>query len=362
MSARIRVALFAAAVLIAPPLSAQGVIVQSVSDVKMYGALGAIANAAARFGGQSLNDIRSTTSIAGHKLRTETSDGASIVDVDAGRLIHIDHKQKTYESMTFEQLAAAVQQAAQSGQQSAQRAKDEPVRDPNAPKGDVKFKTSVAVDRTGQREKIAGYDAERVFITVTIEAEAKPEGEKAEQVGSMVFLVDHWRSRDVPQIAALEEFQRAYAQRVGQTFRPPMKAIEAAASSDPRIKVGFEASANELAKLTGVPTRSITYAAIVPAGLTFDRALVLGDASAAANAKQDEQPRRGGFRGLMGAIKSAAEQANKQTPAEQNASQQPKQVTLLAVSEEVKSIERGAVPAETVAPPSGYREVTRRAP
>src|SRR5213079_2181340 len=117
----------------------------------------------------------------------------------------------------------AMQQAAQSAQQNAQRGHAEQAKaqakDPNAPKGEVNVKYKVAVDRPGQHENISGYDAERVFLTVTLEGEATPEGEKTQQVGSMVFLLDQWIAKDAPQIAAMKEFQRAYAAKAGDAFR-----------------------------------------------------------------------------------------------------------------------------------------------
>ncbi|HTE46537.1 MAG TPA: hypothetical protein VK636_14895 [Gemmatimonadaceae bacterium] len=348
-------------------LVAQGVTVQSNADVRLYGALGTIAGFAARMGGGNMHDIQSTTVVAGHKLRTESVNSATIIDADAGRLTHIDQKQKTYTTMTFAEMAAAMEQAKQSAQQNAQKAKAEQAKDPKAPKGDMDVKYKVAVDRPGQHEKVAGYDAERVFITVTLEGEAKPEGEKAEQVGSMVFLLDQWMSKDAPQIAALQEFQRAYATKVGQTFRPQLDGMQAAMSSDPRIKEGFGAAAKELAKVPGVSLRSMTYVALVPAGQAFDRQMVLNDVGAAAKAdsaaKKDDKPKAGGFRGLMGAIKSAAEDANKQQPADKNAQgAPPKQATLMSVKDEITSITPGAVAADAFDVPAGYREIKPRAP
>jgi hypothetical protein len=279
-------------------------------------------------------------------------------------LTQIDLKQKTYTSMTFAEMAAAMEQAAQSARQGAQKQKAEEAKDPKAPKGDVNFKYKVATERPGQREKIAGYDAERLFLTITIEAEATPEGQKTEQVGSLVFLLDQWMSKDAPQTAAMEDFQRAYAQKVGQTFRPPVEALQAAFSSDPRIKEGFEASAKELGKVSGVSLRSTTYVVGVPAGMTFDRQLVLTGSAAATTAdnaaKKDDQPKSGRFSGLMGAIKSAADQANKSSASDKNAPPpQAKQGTLLSVNDEVKSITLGAVPPATFEVPAGYREIKR---
>lgn len=361
--------LLLAATLLPSLLAAQGVVVQSASDVRFFGSLGTIMGVAAKMGGAQMHDVQGTTSIAGHKMRVESENAATIIDADAGRFTHIDHKQKTYTSMTFADMAAVMQQATQSARQSAQQAKAEQAKaeqakDPKAPKGDVTVNYKVAVDRPGEHAKIAGYDAERVFLTITMEAEATPEGQKTEQVGSMVFLLDQWRSTDAPQIAAIEEFQRAYAQKVGQAFRPTVEGLQAAFSSDPRIKTGFEAAGKELAKVPGVALRSVTYVAGVPAGLTFDRQLVLNDAGAAAtadNAKKDDAPKSGGFRGLMGALKSAAQDANKK-PADSKTTETPKQGTMMSVTDEVKTITRGAVPPTTFDVPAGYRDVTPKIP
>lgn len=143
--------------------------------------------------------------------------------------------------------------------------------------------------------------------------------------------------------------------------------MQAAFNSDPRIKEGFSAAAKELAKVPGISLRSVTYVALVPAGMTFDRKLVLSDAGAAATAdsaaKKDDKPKSGGFRGLMGAIKSAADEANKQPAADKNAPPPPpKQATLLSLKDEVTSITPGAVPADAFAVPAGYREIKPRAP
>jgi hypothetical protein len=342
-------------------LGAQGVIVQSTSDTKFFGALGTMAGIAARMGGGNMHDMKSTTSIAGHKMKVESENTATIIDADEGRFTSIDHKQKTYTSITFAEMAAAIQQAGQSSKQQIQQAKAEAAKDPSKPKGDVNIKYNASVERPGQREKVAGYNAERVFITVTIEAEATPEGEKTQQVGTMVFLMDEWMSKDAPQIAATQDFQRAYAQKVGQTFRPAMEGLQTAFAADPRMKGGFEAAAKELAKVPGISLKSVTYVALVPPDKQFDRGLVLGDAAAADAAKKDEKPKSGGFRGLMGAIKDAA---NKQQQSSSNdkGAQEVKQATMLSINHEVSSITVGAVPSGTFDVPAGYREVKRTMP
>ena len=67
----------------------------------------------------------------------------------------------------------------------------------------------------------------------------------------MVFLVDQSLSKDAPQIAAMREFQRAYAQKAGQEFRETLQGLQAAMSSDPRLKGGFEAAGAARAECGG---------------------------------------------------------------------------------------------------------------
>lgn len=354
-----RSALLLVALTLPSVMRGQGVTVQSVADVRLAGALGVAANLAAKLGGGSMHDIATTTYVSGHRLRTESSVIGSIIDADAGRITTIDHKQKSYTSMTFAEMSAAMEQAAQSAKQSSAKekakAKDKDARDTD---DSVTFKYKVAVDRPGQREKVSGYDAERVFITVTIEAQVASEGQQDQSVGNLVFLLDQWISKDAPQIAALREFQRAYAQKMGQDFRSQVQGLQSVFATDPRMKNGFEAAAKELAKVPGIALKSATYVSLVPVDMEYDRALTLGDGATAAKesaAKKDEKPSGGGLRGMMGAMKAAAENASKPS----GKSSAPKQSLLMTVVDEVKSISRGSVPAEMFAPPADYKEVKR---
>ena len=363
----------AAAIVLSPSLlSAQGLTVQSVVDMRFEGGLGTIMNMAARMSGTSMHDIATTTSLQGHRLRTETATSATVIDLDAERVTEIDHKKKSYSSFTFAEMMAAMEQARASAEES--RAKEQAkaqkkgASTPPENKDSVKVKYHVAVDRTGQRQKVAGYDAERVFVTITLEAEATPEGKKTEQVGSMVFLLDQWLAVNAPQKAAYAEFYKLYSQKLGREFRGQVQGMQAAFASDARLKDGFEAAGKELQKLQGVALRSTTHVALVPVNTAFDRKLALdGAATSAAAAKADEankddKPKKG-FGGLMGALKKTAEDMSKQQDSrDANKDAPPKQMTLMVLVDEVKSISTGSVPAEMFAAPADYKEVKRKAP
>ncbi|WP_373061072.1 hypothetical protein [Gemmatimonas sp.] len=357
MRTTIRRAVIAAAMAWPSALLAQDVTVESVVDTRFYGAIGKMVDIAARFGGAKVHDVPTTTMVSRHKMRTENANSATVIDVDDGQWMEVDHKRKSYTTMTFAEMAAAMDEATRSAKSSRDKSAADNAKNPDAAKGDVNVKYSVAVDRTGERQRIAGYDAERLFITITVEAEATPEGEKTQQAGSLVMLLDQWMAKSAPQIAASEEFYKAFSAKSGQAFRTNAQSMQAAFQADPRLKTGMEAAAKELKKVSGVSLRSATYAVLLPIGMKFDRKLVLNDVAVATPAATDEKPKKG-LRGMMGAMKAAAEDAAKGSD---NKEPEPmKQTTLLAVTDEVKSISTGAVAASMFAPPAGYKLEARR--
>lgn len=364
--------LIAIVLLLPPQLIGQGYTIQSVVDTRFEGGLGSIVGIAARMSGTSLRDLATTNYLQGHQLRSETTTSGTVVDLEAERVINIDHKQKTYSSMTFAEMSAAVERARASAEQSraekaAKASKSDPATAEKKDQVDVKY--HVTVDRPGgsQSEMVAGSKAERVFITITLEAEATPEGEKSEKVGSMVFLLDQWISKDAPHRQAYEEFHRLYAQKLGREFRSQVQGLQALFAADARIKDGFEAAGKEMQKVPGVSLRSTTYVVLVPAIMTFDRQMALQAASvsAAASAKSAETAKsekpKGGFGGFLKTIKTVAVDAGKKMETgNQKNNAPPKQSTLAVMVDEVKSISTGAVPASMFAPPADYREVKPR--
>lgn len=342
---------FLAATLVASPhLLAQDLTVHSTSDVHFYGALGKVISFASRFGGGDKEDNKNTTTyIAGHRLRTDNGSSATIIDLDAGRITSIDNKAKSYYSLTFAEMAQMAKQMEDSMRVAMQRAKAQP-KQPDQ-KGDVKIDYQVAVDRPGEKADIAGSPAERLFMTITMKADVTPEGEPTQEAGKMVFFVDEWIAKDAPQVAAMKEFTKAYADKVGSAFRQEARGTQQAFAFNPQLKQGFEAAAKERAKVPGVPMRSTTYVVFVPANMEFDRNLALNATPVAAPTTEEK---KGGLRGMMRSIKKAAEEADKNG---EGRTQQPKQGTMMSVTTEVQSVDKGRIDPAMFAPPAGYKEM-----
>ncbi len=360
--------LIAIVLLLPAPLFGQGFTTQSVVDTRIQGGIGSLVDIAARVSGRSLHDVATTTYLQGQQLRTDDATSGMIIDLKAERMIEIDHKQKTYSSVTFAEMSAAMERARASAAQS--RAKEEAKAAKADPatankKGEVNVKYRVTVDRPGSSGSgmIAGCKAERMFITIFLEAEAAAEGKKAEQVGTMVFLLDQWIAKDAPQGRALAEFYRLYAQKLGREFRSQVQGLQALFATDARLKDGFEAASKEMQKVSGIPLRSTTHVVLVPVNMTFDRALTLNAAAelAAAAAKSAEAEKnkkpKSGFGGFLSSVVSAAEDASKaMDKGNQSNNTPPKQTTLLVTVDETQSISPGAVAEAMFAAPAGYRE------
>ncbi len=70
---------------------------------------------------EMLQPISTTHYVKGDRLRTDNEDGTSqIIDVGGRLVIFVDNNNKTYAVATFDQIKAAMEQAAQQMQQNPQ--------------------------------------------------------------------------------------------------------------------------------------------------------------------------------------------------------------------------------------------------
>src|SRR5687768_5140205 len=99
-------------------LGGQGLTVESVADTRFEGALGAVMGLASRMSGTSLRNIATTTYLQGHRMRIDNALSGSVYDLDAERVIQIDHKQKTYTSATFAEMRETFEKARTSAEQA----------------------------------------------------------------------------------------------------------------------------------------------------------------------------------------------------------------------------------------------------
>jgi hypothetical protein len=323
---------------------AQDVEYTTVSKFEMGGVVGSVVRL---FTGNT--ETVQKTYIKGTLVRTDAgTESSSITDLENGRFMTIDHKAKTYTVVTLDQMLGAMQEMQgrmQQAQAEAQPARQAP------PDGQVDLKFDLKVDRTGEKQRVAGYEAERVLMTMTTTATVTPEGGQAEQAGRLVMLVDSWNAKDVPAARAMAAVAEV-APALMEQQAAGMQNIAAALMSDPQLQEALEQAAAEAAKIDGFTMKSTTHLVIVPQDREFDRALALAEGGG-----QQGSGGRGGIGGLLrGAAGLGRGQQQQQQPAEVT------QVTLAKVIEETREMKTGNLAASLFEPPAGYREVEFRMP
>jgi hypothetical protein len=326
------------AVLTAPtPAATQDVQYETVTKLELPGALGTMMRAAARLGGGSTESVE-TTYIKGTRMRTDSDESSVIVDLDDGRVIFLDHAARTYQVMD---LNAAVARA----EQAASEARDgQAANDQEDATGRISFR--FAVDRPNERQQVAGYAAERFFITMEAEGEFVPEdGEEMEEAGTLVVLTDLWASSDVPVAGALGEFEDVSARQFAEAGSSLAETFAAAFAEDPALRTAFEQSAAEASKIEGMAVRTVTTFVGVAPGHRFDRSLIT-------EPRQESGARRGLGRLAARAAAAAVGQA---APTAEAA--EPTQSVLMTVTSEVRNISTASLDAGLFQIPDGYTQV-----
>lgn len=336
--------LLAPAIMVAAPASAQDVQYETVTKLELPGAAGTMLRVAARLGGGSLETVE-TVSIKGRRMRSDIDKQSTITDLEGRRMIFIDHATKTYYTYTFEEAMARAREAVDQAR-TTQRTES---GDRSA---DTQLQFKFSVEDAKQREKIAGYNADRFFLTMQAEGEYVPEGgTEREKGGTLVVLTEMWSSRDVPVFQAQSNFDQTMASEYAAASGVLMEGIAAAFADDPQLRVAFEASAKEIAKMDGIPVRTITRFVAVAPDKEFDRALATEQRRGPGAASQAA---RAGLRGLAARAAGAAGQQQQQQ--EQAEAEEPPQVTMMSVTSEIRKVSTKNLDAKLFEIPAGYRE------
>jgi hypothetical protein len=236
--------------------------------------------------------------IKGDKMKIDMGENATIVDLGAQTITHINKRDQTYSVTPFSELAGP---AAQTGM-------------------DVK----VDVKETGQRKTIAGYDCHEVVMTMEADAPARP----GQPAGGMKMQVtaDVWLSPGVPGYQEL----RAFHQRlVGQP-------VWSAMMGGGKQQAPMVALQRKMAAADGAPILSVIK--IGAAGAATPEMV-------AQRAKLEEMKRQGGAQAQM---------------AERVLSMMGGGGSLVEITSQSSDFSTAAIPDSEFAPPAGYKKVARQ--
>ncbi len=330
---------------------------KTASKVEFGGAMGRAMNFVSKLGGGA-TDLASTVYLKGNKMLQGDEQQASMIDLDAERMVMLNHKEKRYSVISFadfrkkmeemsEQLSEAREDAAQDGNQAG------------ADEATTEVKFDFKIDPTGEKSTINGHRAERFLMTILMEAESteKPEKGETAQQGTLVIASDLWMSEDLEGHAEIADFHRRFAEKMGDAalggaeMQNLADALQQAFAGDPRIRSGMQKMQAEAAKMKGVDVKNVTHVVLVAPGEKFNPDLVFK-----AEAKEEKKAKKRG--GLGGFAKKLAQQAAGAQDADDDSSKEaPPQQALLTATTEMQEYSTAPVPVSMFEIPSNYREV-----
>lgn len=331
------------ALALAAPAAAQDVQYETATRVDFAGGLGTAMRIASRLGGGSTESVE-TTYIKGRRMRTDSDQSSTILNLDDGRITVLDHTARTYTTYTFEEMVNQARAAAAEANRSSTNGQED---------AQARLDFRFDVDATSERQRVAGYDAQRVFLTMEAAAEAVPEGQtEMEDAGRLVVLTDMWTSRDIPILQARSAFEDASAQQAAEAGAALTEGFAAAFADDPRMRVAFEQSMEEARKIEGMAVKSVTHFVSVAPGQQFNRAAITNPEQGPSLAQRAaQQGARAAVGGLMGRL--GGRRAPEPEPA---AEAEPTQVTIFTVTSEVRNVRTGNVDASLFEVPAGYTQ------
>ncbi|MDZ7359231.1 MAG: DUF4412 domain-containing protein [candidate division KSB1 bacterium] len=191
-----------------------------------------------------------TQYIQGHKSRQDNIDDegkittSSIIDLDREVMITIDHKKKEYTEMTFAELREMFKGLGE----KAKTAQDKPKSE-----ADVKVSFDVKVNRTGEKKNIAGYETEKVILTLTAKGEAQDKNSAETGKGGMIVRSTNWVAANVKGYDEVQAFHLAFAEKLGMmSGGGPAQMIESLSKMNPQLAEAMKKLEQESKKLQGV--------------------------------------------------------------------------------------------------------------
>lgn len=179
-----------------------------------------------------------------------------IIDLDRELFVTIDHKNKQYTQMTFEefrQMMAESLEKMKSGQEKGK--KDEP---------QVQWDFKISVTKTGDTETIAGQSAEKVIIKMEVTSKTTQPGTNQTPAetfqGDLIVTSDNWMVKSIEGQNEINQFHLHLAEKMGLT--PSQNSLEQLmkqlSQSNPQLADAMKKLQEESKKLSGVPVRTHT--------------------------------------------------------------------------------------------------------
>jgi hypothetical protein len=238
---------------------------------------------------EMLQPISTTHYVKGDRLRIDNGDGTSqIIDVGSRRVIFIDNNKKTYAVATFDQIKAAMEQAAQQMQQNPQTPQEKDV--PQDVQLTLKPTIKVMPGGAGRTILDQATNETNVEIDLAMQgtatgANAPPPGQPNSATFTSTMNMDTYVAPNVTGYKEFAQFYRSMAQEVSWMKIPSMPGIQI----DPRAAEGMSELQKNSDALKGFPM--LSYVSMTLSATANGQTQTLGSQnSSASNPKPSNPP------------------------------------------------------------------------
>ena len=215
---------------------------------------------------QAMQPTSTTHYVKGNKLRTDNSDGTSLViDLDGKRVISIDNTNKTYGVATFDQIHDAMVQAMQNAQQQQQV---EVAQHPDTQNTQLNITPTVKVTPGAGNRVILGQTTNETRVEMDITMQATGSGPNAPPPGqpnsaTMTTTMDTFVAPGVAGYQEFGQFYRRMALEVDWMRLPANIHV-----TDPRVSQSMSELQQNADALKGFPMLSYVNMGMAPVGQT----------------------------------------------------------------------------------------------
>lgn len=300
--------------------------VQQKTQVKLGGAVGAIANV---FGGRATHEgIESSVAIKGNRKATRTGGRGEIVDLGEEKVYRVDYDEKTYEVVTFEQLRKQFEeQRARAERNSDKTSKDSKNEGPE-------YEVDFDVKETGKKETINGFATKQTIATVTVHEKGKTLAE----AGGFVLTSDMWMGPTIAAMAEIASFDRKYFTKVYGSSISSAEMTSAAAllATTPAFAKAMKVFAEKRSAFEGTPIRT---------NLTFET--VAGPGGSTESASSSDSSPSSAASAIVGGLMNRMKRRQAEKNAETAKASGPERSALFTSTNEILSAS-STTPAELV--------------
>lgn len=276
---------------------------------------------------------------------------AEIVRLDEERLISLDLKDKTYSETTFAAQRAELEEV-MSQMRESQQAQQQGMS--GIDESECEWSEATArVERSGETTTIGGYRAEQTLLTATQSCRDRQSG----QVCDFGLRVEQWLAPEFEAAGEVLRFYQAYGEKLGLDATGSRGFAERTEAMFGGYEGIWEALTEHMQTLEGYPVKSSISLAM--GGQECESVQQLQAAGSTGMPGVGEAI--GGALGgrLGGMLGRKRDDSAKAAPAAQASAPADGMLTLMTITNELVSVSRGPVAAETFEIPEGFRPARR---